>query len=127
MVDRYATRACLLRAVERWPAARGLRLRTHRLAVSSVASIRLSIDAPCVLARLGSRRPGHHGDTDQPSGRRIPSSMERYDPHAIEARWQAVWDAERIHEVPNPLPGEDTSRLMYVLEMLPYPPGDLPM
>jgi leucyl-tRNA synthetase len=53
--------------------------------------------------------------------------MERYDPHAIEARWQAVWDAARIHEVPNPKPGEDTSRLMYVLEMLPYPSGDLHM
>ena len=53
--------------------------------------------------------------------------MERYDPHAIEARWQAVWDSERIHEVPNPQPGEDTSRLMYVLEMLPYPSGDLHM
>ncbi len=53
--------------------------------------------------------------------------MERYDPHAIEARWQAVWDAERIYEVPNPQPGEDTSRLMYVLEMLPYPSGELHM
>jgi leucyl-tRNA synthetase len=53
--------------------------------------------------------------------------MERYDPHEIEARWQAVWDAERIFEVPNPRPGEDTSRLMYVLEMLPYPSGELHM
>src|SRR3954451_3311697 len=53
--------------------------------------------------------------------------MERYDPHAIEARWQAVWDAEHIHRVPNPEPGEDTSKLMYVLEMLPYPSGELHM
>src|SRR5438876_9280934 len=53
--------------------------------------------------------------------------MERYDPRAIEAHWQAVWDAERIHEVPNPRPGDDTSRLMYVLEMLPYPSGELHM
>src|SRR5438874_9088636 len=53
--------------------------------------------------------------------------MERYDPHEIEVRWQAVGGAGRIHEVPNPGPGEDTSRLMYVLEMLPYPSGDLHM
>ncbi|MDX6593740.1 MAG: leucyl-tRNA synthetase [Gaiellales bacterium] len=51
--------------------------------------------------------------------------MERYDAHAIEAKWQKVWADERIHEVPNPAPGDDTSRLMYVLEMLPYPSGEL--
>jgi leucyl-tRNA synthetase len=53
--------------------------------------------------------------------------MERYDPAAIEAHWQQVWRDQRIHEVPNPEPGEDTSKLMYVLEMLPYPSGELHM
>jgi len=53
--------------------------------------------------------------------------MERYDPAAIEARWQKIWHDQRIHEVPNPQPGEDTSKLMYVLEMLPYPSGELHM
>jgi leucyl-tRNA synthetase len=53
--------------------------------------------------------------------------MERYDPAAIEARWQQIWRDQRIHEVPNPQPGEDTSKLMYVLEMLPYPSGELHM
>jgi leucyl-tRNA synthetase len=53
--------------------------------------------------------------------------MERYDPARIEARWQEIWQAERINEVPNPAPGEDVSKLMYVLEMLPYPSGELHM
>src|SRR5436309_574142 len=53
--------------------------------------------------------------------------MDRYDPHAIEARWQQIWRDERVHEVPNPQPGDDTSKLMYVLEMLPYPSGELHM
>src|SRR3954453_16419344 len=53
--------------------------------------------------------------------------MERYDPAAIEAPWQKIWHAQRIHEGPNPEPGEDTSELMYVLEMLPYPSGELHM
>src|SRR3954471_13604890 len=53
--------------------------------------------------------------------------MERYDPAAIEARWQKIWHDQRIHEVPNPEPGDDTSKLMYVLEMLPYPSGELHM
>ncbi len=53
--------------------------------------------------------------------------MERYDPHAIEAKWQAIWAENHVHEVPNPEPGEDTSRMMYVLEMLPYPSGELHM
>jgi hypothetical protein len=36
-----------------------------RLATSSVAPIRLTgMNTPCVLPRLGSRRPGHHGDVE---------------------------------------------------------------
>ena len=52
--------------------------------------------------------------------------MERYDPHAIERRWQAVWESEGTWEVPNPgEPGFDPAkRKSYVLEMLPYPSGD---
>ena len=52
--------------------------------------------------------------------------MERYDPHAIEARWQAVWEEERTWEVPNPgQPGFDPAKpKSYVLEMLPYPSGE---
>jgi leucyl-tRNA synthetase len=52
--------------------------------------------------------------------------MERYDPHDIERRWQAVWEAERTWEVANPgQPGYDGSKpKAYVLEMLPYPSGE---
>jgi leucyl-tRNA synthetase len=53
--------------------------------------------------------------------------MERYDPAAVEARWQEIWEREHVFDVPNPAPGEDTSRLSYVLEMLPYPSGELHM
>ena len=52
--------------------------------------------------------------------------MQRYEPHAIERRWQAVWEDERTWEVPNPGdPGfaEDKPK-DYVLEMLPYPSGE---
>ena len=51
--------------------------------------------------------------------------MDRYDPHAIERRWQAVWEQERTWEVPNPGdPGfDDSMPKYYVLEMLPYPSG----
>ena len=52
--------------------------------------------------------------------------MDRYDPNAIERRWQAVWDEERTWEVPNPGdPGfDETKPKAYVLEMLPYPSGE---
>ena len=54
--------------------------------------------------------------------------MERYDPQAIEARWQAVWADERAFETPNPSdPANDDRPRAYVLEMLPYPSGDLHM
>ncbi|HVM16535.1 MAG TPA: leucine--tRNA ligase [Gaiellaceae bacterium] len=49
--------------------------------------------------------------------------MERYDPHAIEAKWQQRWQEERAFEVANDLEGEKS----YVLEMLPYPSGTLHM
>src|SRR2546421_2453435 len=53
--------------------------------------------------------------------------MERYDPAAVEARWQETWEREGVFEAPNLAPGDDTSRLVYVLEMLPYPSGELHM
>ena len=57
--------------------------------------------------------------------------MDAYDPKAVEAKWQAVWAAERAFEVPNPeLPLRDDAleqKRTYVLEMLPYPSGDLHM
>jgi leucyl-tRNA synthetase len=50
----------------------------------------------------------------------------KYDPHAIERKWQGLWEAEGTWEVPNPgEPGFDPSiPRSYVLEMLPYPSGE---
>jgi leucyl-tRNA synthetase len=53
--------------------------------------------------------------------------MERYDPHAIEAKWQAVWARERAFNVANPPSGAAKDDKSYVLEMLPYPSGELHM
>jgi leucyl-tRNA synthetase len=56
------------------------------------------------------------------------NDTERYDPDAIEAKWQAVWAAEDAFTVPNPDPTSAAdARSTYVLEMLPYPSGDLHM
>jgi leucyl-tRNA synthetase len=53
--------------------------------------------------------------------------MEDYDPHAIEARWQAVWAGEGTFSVENPVPGAADDPHFYMLEMLPYPSGSLHM
>ena len=56
--------------------------------------------------------------------------MERYDPQAIEAKWQKVWADEKSFHVPNPDPAElagGERRKSFVVEMLPYPSGDLHM
>jgi leucyl-tRNA synthetase len=54
--------------------------------------------------------------------------VEQYDPKTIEAKWQRVWEDERAFEVPNPdAPEAGADRKTYVLEMLPYPSGELHM
>ncbi len=55
--------------------------------------------------------------------------MKRYDPKTIEPKWQETWKREGAFHVPNP--GEPGAPEMgaktYVLEMLPYPSGELHM
>ena len=46
---------------------------------------------------------------------------QRYDPQAIEAKWQSVWAEEHTWEVSNE---PDERPKAYVLEMLPYPSGE---
>ena len=55
--------------------------------------------------------------------------MEQYEPKAIEEKWQRVWRDARAFEVPNPGPDEIARHeaKSYVLEMLPYPSGELHM
>src|SRR5262245_51160261 len=62
--------------------------------------------------------------------------MDTYEPHAIERKWQQVWDEAGAFVTPNPAePGAAAERRptangggkAYVLEMLPYPSGELHM
>jgi leucyl-tRNA synthetase len=56
------------------------------------------------------------------------TTMERYDPQAIEQKWQQLWAAEETFHVPDPdLDEREPRRKTYVVEMLPYPSGDLHM
>jgi len=52
--------------------------------------------------------------------------MDTYDPKAIEAKWQRVWEDARAFYTSDPEPGEKREKF-YMLEMLPYPSGDLHM
>src|SRR5581483_1019580 len=94
--------------------ARALRGRAPRLSAPAARAGR------GLISRL--RAPGADGRP----GAQPRQQMDRYDPHEIERRWQAVWERERTWEVANPgQPGFDGSKpKAYVLEMLPYPSGE---
>ena len=51
--------------------------------------------------------------------------MERYEPQAIEKKWQRIWADERAFSTPNPDPNDPRDGKYYLLEMLPYPSGTL--
>jgi leucyl-tRNA synthetase len=54
--------------------------------------------------------------------------MDRYEAHEIEAKWQRVWDEADAFTTPNPTdPAHADRQKAYVLEMLPYPSGELHM
>jgi leucyl-tRNA synthetase len=54
--------------------------------------------------------------------------MDTYEPHAIERKWQQVWEESGAFVTPNPDdPGVADRSKAYVLEMLPYPSGELHM
>ena len=54
--------------------------------------------------------------------------MSSYEPHAIERKWQQVWEEAGAFVTPNPEdPASREARNSYVLEMLPYPSGELHM
>ena len=85
MIDLYRARGRPRRSG--WASVGGGTDASDPLALSSVAPIRPGIDAPSILAKLGSRRPGHHGDIDHSSGRSVMDALaagehghERLDP-----------------------------------------------
>jgi len=53
--------------------------------------------------------------------------LDTYDPQAIEAKWQRVWEDARAFYVDDPPPDAEPGANFYQLEMLPYPSGNLHM
>src|SRR3954468_21877532 len=77
--------------------------------------------------RVGSPRPLSGEAFSSHDG--VNLTIERYDAHATEAKWQRVWDDAGAALVADPEPGEERagSGKSYVVEMWPYPSGSLHM
>ena len=62
--------------------------------------------------------------SSSPSASPASSATDRYQPLALEERWQALWKDQRLYETQDPKPGQ---RAFYALSMFPYPSGTLHM
>jgi len=51
-------------------------------------------------------------------------NQERYDPRAIESKWQQVWNESGLYRA-SAQEAKDGARKFYYLDMFPYPSGDL--
>src|SRR3954468_6551523 len=86
---------------------------------------------PCGEGSCFCREGSHRGEGRVSSPRPLSREafsfqrtvMEKYDPQAIETKWQQAWDEARAFNTPNT--GQADGRDFYLLEMLPYPSGTL--
>src|SRR2546430_700130 len=98
--------------------------RVDRLVGAATPHVRFWAEGFCV-DRAGHEPEDVQAMTDAAtSTSEVPAAMDDggdFDPRAIEARWQRVWEDEHTWEVSNDAPAE---RSAYVLEMLPYTSGE---
>ncbi|HYM16300.1 MAG TPA: leucine--tRNA ligase [Dehalococcoidia bacterium] len=59
--------------------------------------------------------------SEQTQTRQRPRQTERYEPRAIEHKWQTRWEADALYRTPD----DDPRPKWYALTMLPYTSGDL--
>ncbi len=62
--------------------------------------------------------------SSSPSANAASTATDRYQPLALEERWQALWKEKHLYETQDPKPGQ---RAFYALSMFPYPSGTLHM
>ena len=87
----------------------------------AAGSTRKTVKRASAVKKAARKAPAPRKRTAKPAGQARARRDISYNPQAIEPKWQAQWEADKLYHAEI----DESRRKFYALTMLPYPSGDL--